>query len=158
MNVQLTWHEQFLAAQVGLLRYFRAVRDRRLDGHGLLQQDGDGIALHINGAMGEMAFAKSQQLYWDGSVDTFKGADVGAIHVRTRSRADYELLIRDDDPDQVPFVLVRGSQGRYEVVGWIWSHDARVPHWRHDYGQREPAFFVPDESLLPIDTLPLERI
>lgn len=157
VTVQLTWHEQFLAAQVGLLRYFRAVRDRRLDGHGLSVSNGDGIAFHINGAMGEMAFAKSEQLYWDGSVDTFKRPDVGGIYVRTRSRPEYELLIREDDPDNAPFVLVRGQEGCYDIVGWMWSQEAKQPSWQHDYGNREPAWFVPDRYLQPIDTLPLKR-
>lgn len=159
MTVTLTWSERCLAAQVGLWRHFRAVREQRKPTHGLRGGEGELLAFHVDGAIGEMAFAKSQNVYWSGSVDTFKsGGDVGTIHVRARSRPDYELNIRDDDPDGVPFVLVRGSLGTYEIVGWMWSHEAKQPYWQHDYGNRgAPAWFVPDRYLRALATLPLDR-
>lgn len=147
MNVTLTWYEVALAGGVGIRRYAEAVRRSRLDKYGF---SGHPLMVHVEGALGEMAYAKAAGVYWDGSVDTFKhGGDVGAVHVRTRSRHDYDLIVRaDDDPDAI-YVLVTGSCPSYLVRGWIRGRDAHRDEWQQRYGSRPPAFFVPAELLNP---------
>ena len=149
MRVTLEWFEVLLAATVGVRRQLEALRSGRPDCHGF---DGaTGWQVHIEGACGEMAFAKATGRYWSGSINTFKaGGDVGNIQVRTRSRDDYDLIVRDDDRDEDIFVLVIGKAPTFRVVGWIQGAEAKRPSWRHVYGARPPAFFVPQAALFPI--------
>lgn len=104
--------------------------------------------MHFDGAGGEMAFAKSRNRYWDGSVNTFKvGGDVGDIQVRTRSRLHYDLLVRDDDRDSDWFVLVVGSLPTFWVIGAIRGQQAKQPQFRRNWGNHGVAYFVPQSAL-----------
>jgi len=127
-------------------RQIEALRQHRPDRHGF---DGeDGWTIHIEGAAGEMAVAKLRNRYWNGSVNTFKtGGDVGAVQVRTRSKAHYDLIVRDDDRNDDAFFLVIGSIPVFDVVGWIKGRDAKRPEWLQTYGERPPAYFVPQSAL-----------
>lgn len=149
MRVTLEWFEVMLAATVGVRRQLEALRRGRPDCHGF---DGaTGWQVHIEGACGEMAFAKATGRYWSGSVNTFKiGGDVGAIQVRTRSREDYDLIVRDDDRDEDIFVLVIGQAPTYRVVGWIRGMDGKRACWRQRYGNRPVAYFIPQHALCSI--------
>lgn len=120
------------------------------DAHGF---EGDGLAAHLLGCYGEIAAACVLGREWDGSVDTFKARpDVGRAEIRTRSRADYDLIVREDDADERPFLLVNGAEAPpwLEVVGWIWGYEAKRPAWRRAYGGREAAYFVPRSELRAI--------
>jgi len=151
MRVRLAWYEQHFAAQVGVLRHTLALKEGRADSAGL-SRDADGWSLHIEGAMGEMSYAKATNRYWNGSVNTFKrDGDVGRIQVRTRSQPTYELIVRPDDRDDDEFVLVRGRSGEYHVVGRIEGRHAKRPEWLKTHGNRSPAYFVPDWALAPIE-------
>jgi hypothetical protein len=141
-----------MAAQIGVLRQLEAVRKGLPDRHGF---DGDtGWTIHIEGAAGEIAAAKALGLYWGGTVNTFKTeGDVGNIEVRTRSKPHYDLLVRDNDKNESVFVLVTGKSPKYNVVGWILGKDAKKTEWYADYGNRPPAYFVPQNCLRPIEEL-----
>jgi hypothetical protein len=151
MEVKLTWYELMMASSVGCRRNVEALSKNRkgtFDG-GLSTWDA-----HILGASGEMAFAKATGLYWDASVNTFKtGGDVVGVEVRTRSQRDWELIVRDDDPDGRIYFLVTGGPEKFRLVGWIKSEDARRPEWRNNHGGYSPAFFVPQSALKPLDQL-----
>jgi hypothetical protein len=149
MRVVLTWNEVAVAAIVGMRRHIEALRAGRGDAFG--RSDGDGWSAHIEGACGELAVAKSAGVYWAPSVNTFRaGGDVGRWQVRTRTRDDYELLIRDNDRDDAEFVLVRGRAPTFDVIGWIFGRDAKRDAWSKTHGGRPAAFFVPDCELLPM--------
>mgnify|MGYP006300474069 CR=1 FL=1 len=82
---------------------------------------------------------------------TFKtGGDVGEIQVRTRSRHDYELLIRPQDRDEDTFVLLTGVAPSFRAHGWIQGQDAKKKEWLQTYGGRPPAYFVPQKDLRPL--------
>lgn len=152
MIVLLEWYEVFLAAEVGIQRQIAALRAHRPDRFGY---DGLGWTEHIEGATGEMVVAKALDIYWSGSVDTFRGASdiAGRIEVKTRSRDEYELLVRPDDPDDSAFVLVVGRAPRYRIVGWLYGREAKRPEWLAGHGGRPPAYFVPQAELHPFETL-----
>ena len=115
MKVKLTKSEMFFAAMIGVMRNIEALEHDRKDKHG---HDGPGWNIQVEGACGEMASAKAQGLYWDGSVNTFKdGDDICGCQVRTRSKSHYELIIRKDDNPQAIFNLVTGLCPNYNVVG-----------------------------------------
>jgi hypothetical protein len=150
MQVTLNSHEVGAAVRVGALRHWEAVRGGMADRHGF---DGDGWGVHIEGALGEIAAAKALNIYWDGSVNTFKADDLAGIQVRTRSRADYELIVRPGDDDGAAWVLVTGKHGKYDVRGWIKGDDAKRDEWLAAHGNRPAAYFVPHAALKPIEEL-----
>lgn len=141
-----------MACEVGLRRHMEAIKSGRRDRHGAKSDDfGTGLVKHIDGAGGELAFAKARNLYWDGSVNTFKtGGDVGLVQVRTRREQHYDLLVRDDDRDEDWFVLVIGKMPEFRVVGCIRASDAKRPEFRKNFGGHGAAFFVPQAVLRPL--------
>jgi len=145
MTVTLNRNEIIMAAFVGVRRQCESVLMGSKDAN--YQQD-SGWQAHIEGALGEMAFAKALGLYWDGSVNTFKtAADVGAIQVRTRSKPHYELIVRDNDRNDDLFALVRGKCPTYQIVGFIKCGQAKRFEWKKAHGGGVPAYFVPDSAL-----------
>lgn len=143
--VTLEWYEVQLAAQVGVQRQLEALRQQRPDRAGFR---GDGWGVHIEGAAGEMAFAKAAGRYWGATVNTFRfGGDVGDIQVRTRSDPGYEMLIRPNDRNDDVFYLVTGRIPEFTVVGWIRGAEAKRPRWLAQHGDRPAAYFVPHDAL-----------
>lgn len=152
VQVKLEWYEVQMAAEVGVRRHVEALRNDLPDRYGA----SDGAwNLHIEGACGEMTFAKVADLFWDGSVNTFdKGGDVGVIQVRTRSKPHYELIVRTKDRDEDTFVLVTGTSPVYEVHGYMTGAEAKAhDEWRQTHGGRTRSWFVPQEELYDIDDL-----
>lgn len=145
IDVQLEMFEVELAAAVGLRRQLEALKQGLLDTYGFT---GTGWSEHIEGAAGELAFAKATGRFWNGSINTFKsGGDVGRVQIRTRSKQDYDLLIRPDDADLDAFVLVVGTVPKFCVVGWLYGHEAKQEKWLRYYGNRPGAYFVPQPEL-----------
>ena len=154
MNVVLlSSYELITAAGVGIRRQVAAMARGLPDRHGY---DGDGWAEHIEGACGEMAVAKLLGVYWPGSVNTFKaGGDVALLQVRTRSRHDYDLLVRPADKDlEAIYVHVTGRAPEFRVWGWMRCGDCRRDAWWRTHGDRPGAWFVPAAALQDIAFIP----
>lgn len=152
MNVTLTTSEIAAALQVAYRRQMEAV-ERKLPGrHGAADvQFCEALRRHINGAGGELAFAKALGIYWDAGVNTFKAPDVGGFQVRTRSKATYDLIVREGDSDMEVFVLVVGEMPDYRIVGGIRGARAKRDEWLRDHGGHGRAWFVPQSALKPFD-------
>lgn len=145
-------HEMLMAATIGTTRHIAALKRGLQDRHGCNCEAG--WQVHIEGACGELAVAKVVKLYWGGSVNTFKnGGDVGEYQVRTRSRHEYELIVRPDDNEESVYWLVTGIAPRYCVHGWILGRAAKRNEWWKTHGGREGAWFVPPSDLMK-DFLP----
>lgn len=149
-TVTLTMHEINMAANVGLMRQLCALKAGKHDAHGF---DGAGWSEHIEGACGELAVAKILGRYWDGSVNTWKADDLPGLQIRTRSRHDYDLIVRPGDDDQAVFVLVTGQCPEYRVRGWITGAEAKRRELVRYYGCRPAAYFVPAEQLRGIEEI-----
>ena len=149
-EVTLSWHEAAMASHVGWMRQLSAVKAGKSDCHGY---DGEGWSEHIEGACGEMAVAKMLGIFWDGSVNTWKANDLPGLQIRTRSRHDFDLIVRPHDDDQACWVLVTGRCPEYRVHGWISGADAKRPEFLKTYGGRPAAYFVPAEELHGVDEL-----
>lgn len=150
-EVELNPSEMLVASSVGCMRHIAAVKAGRHDKHGAAS---GGWQIHIEGALGELAVAKCLGRFWSGAINTFKDADIGTrIQVRTRSRHDYDLIVREDDGDSDLFVLVTGVAPSYRVKGWLSGKEAKNPAWLASHGNREPAFFVPASALRPIESI-----
>jgi hypothetical protein len=151
--IKLSWSELANAAMIGIYRHMMAVSKGLPDKHG---REGLGWNDHVEGAAGEMAAAKACNLYWCAPVNTFKnGGDVGdSLQVRTRSRHEYELIVRPDDRDGDCFVLVTGKAPDFIVRGWMSGADAKQDDWWKTHGDRPGAWFVPQSALREIATIP----
>lgn len=145
MKVELTSAELMQGALVGVMRHVESLKSRRTPGYGASK---DLWSLHLEGALGEMAFAKAMSIYWGGTVCSFSGADLGDnLQVRTRSKHDWDLLVRPQDADDHIYILVTGTAPNYVVRGWIVGSEAKRPHYLQSYGNRPDAYFVPQEDL-----------
>jgi hypothetical protein len=150
-QVKLDEHDERLAYFVGNTRHDEAVKQGRRDCHGLDTAEGKGRSMHILGACGELSLAKAMNVYWNGTVNTFKfGGDVGDVQVRTRSESWYDLLVRRDDKDEDRFVLVTGQFPVFNIKGWLFGRDAKREEWFQAHGGREKAYFVPKADLRPM--------
>jgi hypothetical protein len=134
---------------VALQRQLEAMKADRPNRYGA---NGDGLTKqlekHIEGAGGELAFAKTRGLYWNGSVNTYRdGGDVGAVQVRTRLQAHYDLIVRESDRDEDWFVLMIGQLPVYRFMGYIRGIDAKRDEWLADHGGHGRAWFVPQDAL-----------
>jgi hypothetical protein len=139
-----------LAATVGIERQICAMREGHPDRPGV--NPAMVWMLHIEGAAGELAFAKRMGWYWDGAVGVFHGrADVRHVHVRRRREHDWDLVVRPYDVPGI-YALVTGTLPRYRVHGW-----ARVPGaptYEAQYNRdRAPAQFVRQADLQPLADL-----
>lgn len=150
MDITLNWVEATVASEVGRMRHLKSLKDGRQDAYGF---DGDGWTEHIEGATGEMVVCKALGIYWNCTIDAFDECDLPGMQVRTRSRHDYELIVRPDDKEDAKWVLVTGKCPSYRVVGWINGVDAKNEAWLHGHGGRPPAYFVPHWALRPISEL-----
>lgn len=147
-TVTLSLSEVLSGATIGITRQLAALKRGLPDRHGM--DPGNGWTVHIEGACGEIAVAKALGAYWSASVNTFKqGGDVGSLQVRSRSRDDYDLIVRDSDDDAALFVLVTGTAPHYRVRGWIKGSDAKQPEYLREHGNRPAAYFVPADCLDP---------
>lgn len=148
IEVQLNEFELAAGAQTGVRRQIEALFMGLPDKHGF---EGLGWDVHVEGALGELAFAKAFGRYPGFTVNTYRdGGDVGPYEVRTRSKHHYDLLIRPNDKDGSYYVLVTGVAPTYRIHGYVLGGDAKRPEWLHGYGGRPEAYFVPKESLIPI--------
>ena len=156
INVTLTVAELRMACTIGCERQLEALRKSLPDRYGY---EGDGWGIHIEGAAGELAVAKALLTHWQGSCGTFRqGGDVGHLQVRTRSRDDHDLIIRERDDDNALYVLVVGRSPHYRVVGYLRGRDAKQTCWLQGHGGRQPAYFVPQRELIAFRCMPTSRL
>ena len=151
MDVSLTPSEMMQAAHVGIMRQVQNLKCDRRPAYGA--GDDNDWQYHIEGALGEFAFAKLAGIFWNGNLGQLDLSDVANYEVRTRSRSHYDLILHPKDDDTKVFILLTGRNGRYRVHGWIRGADGkRDVYWR-DPAKGRPAFFVPQSALNGMDTL-----
>jgi hypothetical protein len=151
--VTLTNRELTMAAECGIMRNIACLIDGREPAHGFDDENGSWNA-HVEGACGEVAAAKVLGRFWSPTVNTFHAPDIGLkIQVRTRSRHDYDLLVRSSDGADHAVVCVTGLAPRFAVHGYLIAQDARRDEWVQRYGGRPPAWFVPKKHLRDIRDL-----
>lgn len=149
VDVDLTWYEFAGAAEVGLRRFEMSCVSRLNHANVYERSWVARLVDEVVGASGERAFCKARELYWDGSVNTFHGtADAGGLwEVRTTTRAEGRLIVRDNDAPHRWYVLVIADPPRYSIAGYIRGAAARNPEWLDDPGDRRPSWFVPQHAL-----------
>lgn len=152
IEIRLSWHEVMTAAMVGVMRQVYSLRDNRKDRHGF---KGCGWNEHIEGACAEQVLSKFLNVYWSSHVNHFEGDDLPGLQVRTRMtpRKDFALIVRPSDSDQGVFVHVTGVCPTFYVHGWIRGSEAKKKEYYTSFDSREPAYFVPNDRLNPIESL-----
>jgi len=156
-TVKLSGQEMVLAAMCGVMRHVKST----LNGHEhkpAPKGKAIGWQRHCEGALGERAVAKSENVYWDASNGRFgtrAGADVGSglVQVRTRSMHHYDLLIRPYDDPKCVYVHVTGTAPEYRIWGWLYGHEAMRDEYKQTYGGMDAAYFVPASALRKMETL-----
>ena len=157
IEVTLTQAELEHAATIGARRHIEALLEHRQDRYAAKKAK-DLWGLHIEGACGELAFARAVDRYWAGPVNNFKDADLGdKVQVRTRTHHNQDLIVREGDSPDHAYVLVTGKAPEFRVWGWIWGRDAKREEWHANYGGYGWAYFVPKDALRPVDTRARER-
>ena len=118
--VPLAKHELTYAGMVGVLRRVQSIFDH-LNKNNYTQVSS--WQTDIDGACGEMAFAKHMDAYWDGYVGTletrdYKRRDVAGCQVRATHYPHGHLILRPNDNDiEAPYVLVICTPPRFRLVG-----------------------------------------
>lgn len=146
--VKLTWYEVKMASEIGVLRCIESMRKNMKDAYGY---KGHTWEDNIQGACGELAFAKFKGIYWDGSVNKMGHPDFiikgFSIEIKTTNKNN-GLIVRPDTPVEYRFVLVKGRTPNFNIVGWISGEDARnVGEFTDNGNGRPPAYFVPEDRL-----------
>lgn len=159
MFIVITPDEFSLAIHVASSRQVAALKAQRREKRQGGKRDRDwvdGLSGHLKGVIGEMSVAKALGLTFSGSVDTFRECpDIPeGLEVKHRAAPGWELILRPSDNVDAVYVLSRGlPPAAVEVAGWVSGKEAMVPsNWAEKHGVR-PAWWVPDSSLRPIETL-----
>lgn len=146
----LEWFEVERCVDVAKLRRGERFRNKLRDKYGFASDDP--WDCEVNSAAAECATAKAANLYWSGSVNTFKEADVGTkIQVRWSDR-DYRtqktsLIVRPEDPDDHFYVLVTGRGDLFHLHGSMLGSTAKNPKWLSAPNGRPPCWMVPRNEL-----------
>ena len=136
-----------MAATIGAMRQAESMRSGLKPAYGFKDYESP-LSIHIEGACGELAYCKARDKFFEGRVNTFKEADIGTnVQIRTRSKHEYDLIVRDKDKDEDYFVLITGVCPTYTIHGYILGKDAKQEMWKKEYGGRVAAYFVPKEYL-----------
>lgn len=159
MKVTLTWAEVAIAARVGEAR---TIRNRaKGNGHRHGKAPGADWTADIEAACAEMAAAKGIGVYLPVAVspDEDRHGDLGyGLHVRHSAREDARLILHRDDQDVGLFILITGSMPTFSMPGFIEAAKGKRDEWWADpTGDGRHAFFVPQESLIPIAGLVIPR-
>src|SRR5215472_8892537 len=149
ISVKLTRIERQVAILVGETRTkVSKDDDDRPDAHGLVTDREGGLKIDRMGAIAECVLAKHLNVFWCGSVNTFKSErDVGgSFEVRSTDSLKKRLIVRADDDDNHYFFGVVLLDDVCYITGYILGKDAKKGKWLDDPGDRESAFFVPREG------------
>lgn len=154
-KITLQRYEIIVAAEVGLRRQIMSLDSTQTN---KVNNKDFGWHTHIEAACSEMVVAKLLNIYWDGSVGTYKAPDVGEYQVRHSQQENASLIVREKDSPSEIYILVVGICPFYTVCGWILGGDAKQNvHHRKGYNGMPDAWFVEQCNLNPIETLKVQN-
>jgi hypothetical protein len=116
----------------------------------------DGLALHLDGARAELAFARMigadldrWAAYTSGALSAIE-ADVAGWQVRSTRHPNGHLIIHPRDDPGARFALVTHNGVIYRAAGWMLAADAHRPEWwRQLAAGQAAAWCVPQRWLRP---------
>lgn len=152
MEVQLESYEIELAASVAIKRKVDSIFNKRKV---LKKRTSEDWGNEIEAAAAEMAVAKALNKYYGFHYNTFKTIpDVGGYEVRSSQNDSANLIVRPRDSGESIFILVTGTVPNYTLRGWKKGSDVMVKKYFKNPGGLGAAFFLPQEELNSMETLP----
>lgn len=148
-KVTLTWYEQMLGGVCGILRENDSHERNQ---HRDLFSGEDSLTNNIYAACAEIAVAKLTNRYWIAGVGDGNLADVGRYVEVRWSKCHHRLRVSAQAHDDRPYVFVRGSNPRFEIVGWMLGRDAKQQCWKATNFDGD-WYLVPSESLKDMKAL-----
>jgi len=162
IEIVLNWNEVDLAARDAVVEYFQSRKQNLHHRPGFAGRIDNFWTYAIEGHCGQIAVARHIDAYYLNRTGQFRAPDVAGVQVKTRLSHRYELRVRANDPDDLPYLLVTRDLNDecavYRLHGWLYGHEAKRPEWLNDPdGSGEKNFFVPQDALHPLETLPIKR-
>lgn len=126
-----------MASQVANKRYVENIKMKKTFGHGFKGTEQQTLSLGILGAMGEVAFCKAKNVFFNGSyTDTYKQyneADVGKnIEIRTQLKKNYNTLI----------IRPPEKKGKYVLITYEGDHEYTLQGWFPYFNQLNDKYFT----------------
>jgi hypothetical protein len=150
--VKLPWSQVYLAACGGICLRLKSLQAGMKDTHP--NAAADGWTYQIEGVAGEMAFCAAMGIFYPMRVGAVREADVLGVEVRTMRCHDWDLKVKLDAGDDAPHALVTGRIPDFQVHGWVYGKEAKRAEWLRDFqGRGQPAYYVPQSALRPLDEL-----
>jgi hypothetical protein len=154
IRVHMSWQAIRMYAGLGVERQIHAMhRDLKDLTNADQVPSYDPWGNNINGAIGEAAVAKALGIWFEPTINTFdRVPDVGPYQVRCMK----DFIIRPRDKPEQIYIWVTNHCPFYDVMGWIYGHEARRPEWEGGFPPRPKAWFVPNdpEFIHDMATLP----
>lgn len=151
VHVKLNLCEMAIAIVVGVFRELQGRSKKRQAFNGVPLERG--WSVNIEGAAGELAFAKATDQFWSGAYGNLRADDVGPFQVRTTAWDRGDLILHKKDADDRPFVLITGLMPNYTIRGWAYARDGKREVWWRDGEKGRTAYFMPQSALTDIREL-----
>ena len=155
--IELTPGEAGIAVMVGVMRHMKAIaHGRRHYGNSK-----EAFDKHIEGALGEAAFAKWSGLYWHPTIGDIDKPDFAGLEIRTTKHNNGHLFVYKKDPEDKRFVLITGhlmQRGQDDNV-CVWKGyvrgcmSGRIAKQSHywDENRETPCYAIPQGDLSPVE-------
>ena len=160
MIVKLEPYEIEMATQVANKRYVENIKMKKTFGHGFKDTEEKTLSLGIIGAMGEVAYCKGKNVFFNGSyTDTYNRydkADVGKdIEIRTHQRKQNNTLIIRPIEKKGRYVLITyDGNHTYTIQGWFPYFTKLDDKYLTDFGLDRPkCWSIPIKDLYNINDL-----
>ena len=160
MILQLEPYEIEMASQVAYKRYIENIKMKKKFGHGYKGSEQKTLSLGILGAMGEVAYCKAKNVFFNGSyTDTYSRydkADVGKdIEIRTQERKNNNTLIIRPSEKKAKYVLVTfDGNHSYTIHGWFPFITKLEDKYLTDFGLDRPkCWSIPIKDLYNINDI-----
>lgn len=149
-----------MASQVANKRYVENIKMKKTFGHGFKGTEQRTLSLGILGAMGEVAYCKAKNVFYNGSYsDTYNRydkADVGKnIEIRTQLKKNYNSLIIRPPEKKGKYVLITyEGDHTYTLQGWYPFFFNLDDKYLEDFGNDRPkCWSIPIKDLYNINDL-----
>ena len=157
ITTQITLSEVLHAATWGCYRNIQSWKNAK-DKYGA-QTEKDDWQINIMSCIGERAWAKYKNIYYNAEIGNYGAADVGNYYqIRASSivnRHNAELRLHAKDEDEKPYILTLVGMEQVIFVGWLFAYEGKLTkYWGDRWGVRRPAYFVPQKDLHPMSTIP----
>lgn len=155
--VKLEFYEIYMGATVGVGRRLASMKREKTN---KVENKDFGWHTDIEGACAEVAVAKHLNIFWDGSINTFKLPDVGEFQVKHTQYGNGSLIIRKEHDPGFFYILVTGTHPIFTIQGFILGGEGKKDEYLSNPNNTKDgeAFFVPQKVLTDVDDLKVRKM